>query len=78
MGSRKGKAFSFEFFPPKGEQGVTRLSETVRLLAPLRPHYVSVTFGAGGTHAATVPTRLRATSSRPPASRSFPTSRAWG
>jgi methylenetetrahydrofolate reductase (NADPH) len=49
MGARKGKAFSFEFFPPKGEQGSARLGETVRLLAPLRPHYVSVTFGAGGS-----------------------------
>src|SRR5258706_11194191 len=49
MGIRKGKAFSFEFFPPKGEQGTARLRETVRLLAPLRPHYVSVTFGAGGS-----------------------------
>jgi methylenetetrahydrofolate reductase (NADPH) len=49
MGVRKGKSFSFEFFPPKGEQGTARLTETVRLLAPLRPHYVSVTFGAGGS-----------------------------
>ena len=49
MNSRKARAFSFEFFPPKGEQGTERLRETVAHLAPLRPQYVSVTFGAGGS-----------------------------
>jgi len=49
MNSRKARAFSFEFFPPKGEQGTERLRETVGHLAPLRPQYVSVTFGAGGS-----------------------------
>jgi methylenetetrahydrofolate reductase (NADPH) len=49
MSSRKSRAFSFEFFPPKGEQGVERLRETTRALAPLSPQYVSVTFGAGGS-----------------------------
>jgi methylenetetrahydrofolate reductase (NADH) len=49
MGTRKTRAFSFEFFPPKGEQGTDRLRETVRHLSPLKPQYVSVTFGAGGS-----------------------------
>jgi methylenetetrahydrofolate reductase (NADPH) len=41
--------FSFEFFPPKDEQGVDRLFETVANLTPLRPAFVSVTYGAGGS-----------------------------
>src|SRR5712691_9487692 len=49
MGTRKTRAFSFEFFPPKGEQGTERLRETVRHLSPLKPQYISVTFGAGGS-----------------------------
>jgi methylenetetrahydrofolate reductase (NADPH) len=49
MGTRKSRSFSFEFFPPKGEQGVERLREATQKLAPLSPHYVSVTFGAGGS-----------------------------
>lgn len=42
-------AFSFEFFPPKDQEGVERLFETVRQLAPYGPAYVSVTYGAGGS-----------------------------
>lgn len=40
---------SFEFFPPKSLEASFRLWETVRTLAPLRPSFVSVTYGAGGT-----------------------------
>ena len=40
---------SFEFFPPKTLDASFRLWETVRMLAPLRPDFVSVTYGAGGT-----------------------------
>jgi methylenetetrahydrofolate reductase (NADPH) len=40
---------SFEFFPPKTLDAAFRLWETVQLLAPLRPGFVSVTYGAGGT-----------------------------
>ena len=40
---------SFEFFPPKSLEASFRLWETVRLLAPLSPEFVSVTYGAGGT-----------------------------
>jgi len=43
------KTFSFEFFPPKTEQGVEKLTATREALAALGPDYVSVTFGAGGS-----------------------------
>ena len=40
--------FSVEFFPPKTEEGLESLFETVEALKPLQPDYVSVTYGAGG------------------------------
>jgi methylenetetrahydrofolate reductase (NADPH) len=40
--------FSFEFFPPKTDEGVAQLFSTVEALRPLEPDYVSVTYGAGG------------------------------
>lgn len=40
---------SFEFFPPQTLDASFRLWETVQMLAPLSPEYVSVTYGAGGT-----------------------------
>ena len=40
---------SFEFFPPKTLEASFRLWDTVRMLAPLNPDFVSVTYGAGGT-----------------------------
>ncbi len=43
------KQFSFEFFPPKSEEGAARLRETRDELTKLNPKYVSVTFGAGGS-----------------------------
>ena len=42
---------SFEFFPPKGEQGAARLDRTMSRLGTYAPNYVSVTYGAGGTTA---------------------------
>jgi methylenetetrahydrofolate reductase (NADPH) len=41
--------FSFEFFPPKTEEGLKNLYGTIEELAPLQPSFVSVTYGAGGT-----------------------------
>lgn len=41
--------FSFEFFPPKTEQGVQNLYRTAQELAALNPSFVSVTYGAGGS-----------------------------
>lgn len=40
---------SFEFFPPKTEEGVETLYRTVEELKPCRPSFVSVTYGAGGS-----------------------------
>jgi methylenetetrahydrofolate reductase (NADPH) len=40
---------SFEFFPPKNLEGSFRLWDTVQVLSPLKPRFVSVTYGAGGT-----------------------------
>ena len=40
---------SFEFFPPQTLDASFRLWETVQMLAPLAPEFVSVTYGAGGT-----------------------------
>lgn len=41
--------FSFEFFPPKTPAGWDKLFLTISDLMPLRPSYVSVTYGAGGS-----------------------------
>jgi methylenetetrahydrofolate reductase (NADPH) len=43
------RCFSFEFFPPKTDEGVTALFATLRDLAELKPGFCSVTYGAGGT-----------------------------
>jgi methylenetetrahydrofolate reductase (NADPH) len=44
-----GRCFSFEFFPPKTEEAEVQLQRTLQELAPLRPSFVSITYGAGGT-----------------------------
>lgn len=41
--------FSFEFFPPKDEAGIPLLFERIGELRKLRPDFVSVTYGAGGS-----------------------------
>jgi methylenetetrahydrofolate reductase (NADPH) len=41
--------FSFEFFPPKSDEGTANLLKTLEELAPLEPGFVSVTYGAGGS-----------------------------
>jgi methylenetetrahydrofolate reductase (NADPH) len=42
-------SFSFEFFPPKTEQGYEELFATIARLQQLAPSFVSVTYGAGGS-----------------------------
>jgi len=41
--------FSFEFFPPKTAEGADVLFQTIRELEALKPAFVSVTYGAGGS-----------------------------
>jgi len=46
----KGRlVFSFEFFPPKDDTGVEELFGTIQSLRELKPGFVSVTYGAGGS-----------------------------
>jgi methylenetetrahydrofolate reductase (NADPH) len=40
---------SFEFFPPKTDEASERLFETIASLQALKPSFVSVTYGAGGS-----------------------------
>ena len=41
--------FSFEFFPPKTPEAAETLYQTIRELEAYMPHFVSVTYGAGGS-----------------------------
>lgn len=44
-----GRTFSFEFFPPKTDEAEATLRRTIADLEPLRPSFVSITYGAGGS-----------------------------
>jgi methylenetetrahydrofolate reductase (NADPH) len=44
-----GRTFSFEFFPPRDDATQLTLGHTIAELEPLRPGFVSVTYGAGGS-----------------------------
>ncbi len=43
------RVYSFEFFPPKTDEGAAKLRATRDELAKLKPRFFSVTFGAGGS-----------------------------
>ena len=40
---------SFEFFPPKNEESINSLWQNIKRLEPLKPKFISVTYGAGGS-----------------------------
>jgi len=40
---------SFEFFPPKNEGAISSLWHNINRLEPLKPRFISVTYGAGGS-----------------------------
>lgn len=45
----KKKVLSFEIFPPKKDTLLDNIDGTLEVLADLKPDYISVTFGAGGS-----------------------------
>jgi len=48
LASTDRPTYSFEFYPPKDEAGRQSLMETIDLLEPLQPDWVSITYGANG------------------------------
>src|ERR1700733_12494586 len=46
---RTGRSFSFEFSPPKSEKAEQQFWKAIRQLESLKPTFVSVTYGAGGS-----------------------------
>jgi methylenetetrahydrofolate reductase (NADPH) len=46
---RESPTFSFEFFPPRTPEAAETLYQTIRELEAYGPHFVSVTYGAGGS-----------------------------
>jgi methylenetetrahydrofolate reductase (NADPH) len=47
--NQSNPSLSFEFFPPKTEEGIAKLREARKQLAAFNPEFFSVTFGAGGS-----------------------------
>ena len=43
------RSLSFEIFPPKKDTELQNIDETLEVLAELKPDFISVTFGAGGS-----------------------------
>jgi methylenetetrahydrofolate reductase (NADPH) len=57
------RSFSFEFFPPKTDEGDRQLWQALRELESLQPTFVSVTYGAGGStrdHTVSITERIAA------------------
>jgi methylenetetrahydrofolate reductase (NADPH) len=49
LARRNEPVFSFEFFPPKSDEGERNLREALEQLRELEPDFASVTYGAGGS-----------------------------
>ncbi len=49
MHNRKKNVLSFEIFPPKKDSELKNIDETLGILCELKPDFISVTFGAGGS-----------------------------
>jgi methylenetetrahydrofolate reductase (NADPH) len=49
IANKQGPVFSFEFFPPKTDEGERNLRHALSELRELEPDFASVTYGAGGT-----------------------------
>lgn len=47
--SKKENILSFEIFPPKADGELKNIEPTLDVLSELKPDYISVTFGAGGS-----------------------------
>jgi len=47
--SRQQPTVSFELFPPRSPKAAEKLEKTIDILAALKPDFISVTFGAGGS-----------------------------
>ena len=46
---KKKRTLSFEIFPPKKDDDLKNIDETLSVLCELKPDFISVTFGAGGS-----------------------------
>ena len=46
---KKKRTLSFEIFPPKKDTELENIDETLEVLCELKPDFISVTFGAGGS-----------------------------
>ncbi len=44
-----GRSLSFEIFPPKKDADLHNIDDTLDVLCELKPDFISVTFGAGGS-----------------------------
>jgi methylenetetrahydrofolate reductase (NADPH) len=49
IAAKREPVFSFEFFPPKTDEGERNLREALSALRELEPDFASVTYGAGGS-----------------------------
>ncbi len=43
------QSFSFEIFPPRKDDSIDKIYHTLEELSPLKPDFISVTYGAGGS-----------------------------